>query len=110
MRTMTTRMAVAGSLAASVGLAIPIAVAGGAASADTCLTVVCWFLVVAGILGTTLASRGIGWGWLLLVSLQPLWIAYAMLTDQYGFAISALAYGAGQLNGFLRSRDSAVGR
>ena len=55
-----------------------------------------------------LAGRGVPWGWLLLVSLQPLWIAYAVTTEQYGIAIGSLAYGASQLNGFLRSRRTVV--
>ena len=43
----------------------------------------CWGLVGAGILGTHLAARNVAWGWLLLVSLQPMWIAYAVSTEQY---------------------------
>lgn len=66
-----------------------------------------WCLVGAGIVGTHLASRNIPWGWLLLVSLQPMWIVYAISTEQYGFVVGAIAYGAGQLNGFLRSRRGA---
>ena len=66
-----------------------------------------WVLVGAGIFGTYLASRDVSWGWLLLVSLQPMWIAYALVTEQYGFVIGAMAYGLGQLNGFLRSRRGA---
>lgn len=63
-----------------------------------------WCLVAAGILGTHVAGRNVAWGWLLLVCLQPMWIAYAISTEQYGFVAGAVAYGLGQLNGFLRSR------
>jgi hypothetical protein len=68
-----------------------------------------WCLVSAGILGTHLAGRNVARGWLLLVCLQPMWIAYAISTEQYGFVVGAVAYGLGQLNGFLRSRTRAEG-
>ncbi len=64
----------------------------------------CWGLVGAGILGTHVAARNVAWGWLLLVCLQPMWIAFAISTEQYGFVVGSVAYGLGQLNGFLRSR------
>ena len=41
---------------------------------------------------------------LLLLCLQPMWIAFAISTEQYGFVVGSVAYGLGQLNGFLRSR------
>jgi hypothetical protein len=77
----------------------------------TWLSMACWGLVFAGVVGTFLASRGNRWGWLLLVSLQPLWITYALATGQHGFILGAVMYGAAQLNGFMRSRrESMVGR
>jgi hypothetical protein len=93
------------SLAASAGLAAVILGVGIVTGSRPCATALAsWGLVLAGILGTHLAGRNVPWGWLLLVSLQPLWIAYAFATEQYGFAVGSLAYGLGQLNGFLRSR------
>ena len=92
------------SLAASAGLASVILGVGFVCGSRPCASAIaCWGLVVAGILGTHMASRDVSWGWLLLVSLQPLWIAYAFATEQYGFAVGSVAYGAGQLNGFLRA-------
>lgn len=67
------------------------------------LSLVCWLLVVGGIAGTALASCGSRFGWLLLLGLQPPWIAYALCTDQNGLIVGCLAYGAAQLNGFLKS-------
>jgi hypothetical protein len=67
------------------------------------LSCACWGLVLVGITGTTLASRGIRWGWLLLFGLQPVWIAYALATAQYGLMLASLAYGAAQLSGFCRT-------
>ena len=73
------------------------------------LSVACWLLVIAGISGTTLASNGNRYGWLLLFGLQPLWIAYALCTDQPGLIFGSLAYGMAQLNGLLVSWRKANG-
>lgn len=96
-------------LGASVGASLLIAGSTFAAAAASLLpagflSAACWLLVGAGITGTFLAGRGIAWGWLLLVGLQPLWISYAIATGQYGFIFGALAYGGAQMSGFLRSR------
>ena len=103
--TRTPTREVAWSLAASAGLTA--AILGVGFLYDTCLcstAAVCWGLVGAGILGTNLASRGVAGGWLLLVSLQPMWVVYALTTEQYGIIVGSVACGVGQLNGFLRSR------
>ena len=71
-----------------------------------CLSLLCWALVIVGILGTALASYGGRLGWLLLFGLQPIWIAYALCTDQNGLILGSLAYGLAQLNGFLKSAKS----
>lgn len=72
-------------------------------------SLICWFLVLAGIAGTALVSTGRRFGWLLLFGLQPLWITYAVCTDQCGLVLGSLAYGAAQLNGFLKT-DAASAR
>jgi hypothetical protein len=93
------------SLGASVGLTAVILGVGLVLETCLCSTAaVCWSLVGAGILGTHLTSRGVPWGWLLMVSLQPMWIVYALTTDQYGFILGSIACGLAQLNGFLRAR------
>ena len=51
-------------------------------------------LAAVGILGIYLAGRRSLWGWAVGVAAQVLWIAFAVATSQYGFIISALAYGA----------------
>lgn len=50
-------------------------------------------LAAIGILGIWLAGRKNLWGWALGVAAQLLWIAYAIVTQQWGFILSALAYG-----------------
>ncbi len=96
------------SLAASAGLTAVILGVGFVYEICLCSSpVVCWSLVGAGILGTHLTGRNVPWGWLLLVSLQPMWVVYALVTEQYGFIVGSIACGLGQLNGFLRSHRGA---
>ena len=54
-----------------------------------------WSLVLAaiGILGLWVAGRRNAWGWLIGLAAQLLWVAYAFVTFQYGFLLSAVAYG-----------------
>jgi hypothetical protein len=50
--------------------------------------------MVVGVTGLFLAGRG-GWlGWAIGIFAQLLWFAYALVTKQYGFIVSAIAYGA----------------
>ena len=72
------------------------------AATESLLRFTCWFLVGAGVTGTFLAGAGYRSGWLILLGLQPIWIAYALITDQYGFVPGSIAYAAAQLNGYLR--------
>lgn len=51
-------------------------------------------LAAVGILGIWLAGRKSLWGWAVGVAAQALWIMYALVTGQYGFIVSALAYAA----------------
>lgn len=108
---------VAAVLAVSLGLAALLwnqiqatdpAASHGTAGPANGVSVICWLLVVTGITGTALASFGGRFGWLLLFGLQPLWIAYALATGQGGLVLGSVAYGAVQLNGFLRGGDPSA--
>ncbi len=87
-------------------------VSGGSQNpgSENALMMACWLLVLAGIAGTLLIGNGSSWGWLIMFGLQPLWVAYAIATQQHGLIPGALAYGAVQLNGFIRSRASSPPR
>lgn len=50
-------------------------------------------LAAVGILGIYLAGRKNLWGWAIGCGAQVLWIIYALVTAQYGFILSAVAYG-----------------
>jgi hypothetical protein len=51
-------------------------------------------LAAIGIAGIWLAGRDKSVGWALGLFAQFLWVAYALATGQYGFIVSAVAYGA----------------
>jgi hypothetical protein len=55
-----------------------------------------WSILLAavGILGLYISIRKLWWGWAISLSAQALWIAYGLVTAQYGFILSALVYGA----------------
>jgi len=56
-----------------------------------------WGLMVVGVTGLYLAGRGgratIA-GWVVGAAAQILWFIYAIVTKQYGFLVSAIAYGS----------------
>lgn len=54
-----------------------------------------WSVVLAtvGILGLYLAGSRNVLGWLVSFGAQVLWFIFAIVTKQYGFILSALAYG-----------------
>ncbi|MBU2501120.1 hypothetical protein KJ682_07325 [bacterium] len=64
---------------------------------------VCWGLVMGGVSGTFLAGAGFRFGWLILLGLQPVWIAYSVVTGQFGFVIGSVAYAGAQVNGYIRA-------
>lgn len=53
-----------------------------------------WSIILAagGIFGIYLAGKKNNLGWLLGLMMQLLWIVYALVTKQYGFILSAIAY------------------
>jgi hypothetical protein len=53
-----------------------------------------YLLAAVGILGLVLAGQRRAIGWAVGLGAQGLWIAYALATHQFGFIVSALAYGA----------------
>jgi hypothetical protein len=52
-----------------------------------------WLLTAVGVTGLILAGRNLWWAWLIGLGAQVLWIAYAIVTRQWGFIASALIYG-----------------
>lgn len=54
-----------------------------------------WSFILAaiGILGLVLAGKKMKIGWAIGLGAQVLWIIFALVTHQWGFIISAFAYG-----------------
>ena len=52
-----------------------------------------YLLTAVGVFGLYLAGRKDRRGWMVGIFAQALWIAYATATRQWGFYVSALAYG-----------------
>ena len=42
------------------------------------------------------------WGWIVGLSVQGLWVCYAVATEQYGFLVSAVAYGFVYVRNYVR--------
>lgn len=61
-----------------------------------------WLLTAIGILGLWLAGSNNKVGWMIGLLAQVLWIAYAIVSKQYGFLLSALAYGTVYFRNFKR--------
>ena len=65
-----------------------------------------WLLTVVGVTGLWLAGRKVWWAWFVGLGAQVLWLAYAVATRQYGFLVSAVAYGwVYAKNGIAWSRE-----
>lgn len=63
-----------------------------------------WLLAAGGITGLWLAGSGKPIGWALGLAMQFLWAAFAVATAQYGFLVTAGAYGAVYARNWRRSR------
>lgn len=50
-------------------------------------------MTAVGVFGLFMAGKKVKWAWLVGLGAQFLWVAYALATHQYGFLISAVAYG-----------------
>ncbi len=60
-----------------------------------------WILAVIGVTGIYFVGRKTIWGWIVLCFNEVLWITYALITKQYGFIFSAIAYAAVYIKSFI---------
>ena len=65
-----------------------------------------WSFVLSaiGIVGILLAGSKHKIGWLVGFFVQPLWIIFAIQTEQYGFILNAIIYAAVYARNWLRWR------
>jgi hypothetical protein len=70
-----------------------------------------WILAAIGVTGIFLVGKKTIYGWLILLLNECLWIAYAVVTEQYGFIVAAVAYGIVYIRSFIVwKRDDAHSR
>jgi len=65
-----------------------------------------WLLTAWGVTGLVLAGRRKSVGWAVGLSAQALWVAYAIATRQWGFIVSAVAYGCVYARNWMTWRRS----
>ncbi|WP_129785528.1 hypothetical protein [Promicromonospora panici] len=65
-----------------------------------------WVLTGLQVLALWAAGRHHSWAWLVGGGVQPVWIAYAVATGQWGFVPGCLASGAVQVRNYLLAVDS----
>ncbi|MEU5872500.1 hypothetical protein AB0A73_13210 [Glycomyces sp. NPDC047369] len=53
-----------------------------------------WALTLIGLTGWWLTGRRLWQGWAVSLAVQALWLAYALVTQQYGFIVASVSYGA----------------
>lgn len=51
-----------------------------------------WLLTAVGVCGFILAGRKVWWAWYVNIACQFLWLAYAVITAQYGFIVASCVY------------------
>jgi hypothetical protein len=66
-----------------------------------------WVLAAIGVFGIYFVGRKTIWGWLILLANEVIWIVYAVSTKQYGFIVSAIAYGVVYVRSFIHWRQDA---
>jgi hypothetical protein len=68
-----------------------------------------WALTAIGVFGLYLAGRRVWWAWFVGLGAQVPWVIYAVDTEQYGFVVSAFAYGWVYLkNGLAWRKDREI--
>ncbi len=68
-----------------------------------------WLLTAVGVFGLWAAGSKQSWGWLIGLGAQGLWVVYALSTRQYGFLVSAFAYGTVYARNFANWRKGRDG-
>jgi hypothetical protein len=64
-----------------------------------------WILAVIGVAGIYFVGKKTLWGWFVLLFNEVIWIVYAVITEQYGFIVSAIAYAAVYIKSYLHWRE-----
>jgi hypothetical protein len=60
-----------------------------------------WILAAIGVAGIYFVGKKTLWGWFVLLFNEIIWVTYAIITEQYGFIVSAIAYAAVYIKSYL---------
>lgn len=60
-----------------------------------------WILATIGVAGIYFVGKKTIWGWFVLLFNEIIWVTYAIITEQYGFIVSAIAYAAVYIRSYL---------
>ena len=66
-----------------------------------------WALAVVGVIGIYFVGKKTLWGWFVLLFNETLWVVYAVVTQQYGFIVSAIAYAAVYISAYFNWKKDA---
>jgi hypothetical protein len=66
-----------------------------------------WVLAAIGVSGIFFVGQKTIWGWLVLLANEVLWTVYAIVTQQFGFIFSAVAYAIVYVRSFLHWRKDS---
>lgn len=67
-----------------------------------------WILTLLSVAGLYVAGRNRWEGWLLGLLAQPVWLTYALVTHQYGFLVSVVAFGYVNASNLISWRRAAL--
>lgn len=67
-----------------------------------------WILAVVGVSGMYFVGKKTVWGWLVLLTNEVIWTAYALATKQYGFIVMAVAYATVYIKSFIAWRKEEL--
>ena len=66
-----------------------------------------WVLAVIGVAGIYFVGKKTLWGWFVLLFGETIWIVYALVTEQYGFIVSAIAYALVYVKSYLHWKEDS---
>lgn len=64
-----------------------------------------WILAAIGVSGIYFVGKKTIWGWLVLLFNEVIWTVYALVTGQYGFIVSAVAYAAVYIRSYIHWKE-----
>ena len=51
-----------------------------------------WVVTIVGLIGFELAGRKVWWAWYVGIAGQATWLAYSLITEQWGFLVGVVLY------------------